>query len=200
MSHAETLHSLLCAPTAVRGHPSAAQALSACRAHIAACTPCTTPTRPDDLALQMFIEAADLEWNRDGAGQPSELRRLFAEYLAAGFIRLDTPVCRTTARRAIGVTSNPPPDMTPLEVAIRRSSVATAVSLLEEGADESKVPYRKTVDGPQDLMSSAWLLPDNRDVAPAMAAAVADALMRRRIRTEAANAPDSRTPRRRLGV
>lgn len=198
MNHAEALHALLCGPTASVDESTATETLAACHAFIASCTVCRAPSRPNDLVLQMFIEAADQNWHVDIDGRPSARRALFNAYLAAGHIRMDRPVCWSTAREALNVgSSSQPPNTWPLEVAMRRGSVATTVALLDAGADEFHLTNPSESESP-DLARSAWLLPNDRNVAPYMAAAVTEVLMRRRMVTPFA--PEQATPRRRVSV
>ena len=197
-THAETLHALLCGPAASVDESTATETLAACHGFIASRTVCRAPKRPNDLVLQMFIEAADQNWHVDIDGRPSARHVLFNAYLAAGHIRMDRPVCWSTAREALNEdSSSQPPNTWPLEVAMRRGSVATTVALLDAGADEFHLTNPSESEAP-DLARSAWLLPNDRNTAPLMAAAVTEVLMRRRL--SAVVAPNRSTSRRKLSL
>lgn len=171
-SHAEALHDLLISPK-----PATWQAaLQACRDAISSYTPCVSQRRRDDLALQMFIEGADDEWHLADSAERRQVRDLFHRYVDAGYIRIHRPVAQVTARAVIGFTDNPPPDMRPLEVAVRRASIATTVALIEEGAEEEP-----------DILETAWQRCNHPESSPALAAAITEALMRRRLAAHAAH-------------
>ena len=198
MSHADSLQALLCGATASADESTATETLAACHSFIVSCTVCRAPNRPNDLVLQMFIEAADQNWHVDIDGRPSARRALFNAYLAAGHIRMDRPVCWSTAREALNTdSSSRPPNTWPLEIAMRRGSVATTVALLEAGADEFPLA-NPTEPSTPDLARSAWLLPNDRNTAPLMAAAVTEVLMRRRL--SAVVTPNRSTSRRKLSL
>lgn len=184
MNHADALHWVMS-----NDQNMVAIALPLCHKFILDRVPCATGRRVHDLVLHLFIEAGDMDWHLDVNGQPSAKRVLFSQYVAAGFIKINDPVAKSTAGAVMGANRNPPPDMPPLELALRKSSVATVVSLLDSGADESRVIFRKSSDDPFDILDAARLLPDNPDTVPLMVSSIAEALMRRRIGAQTPPAP-----------
>jgi hypothetical protein len=197
MRHAEALHYALCSPSV-----GWRDNIQACHAFIARGVPCTSETRPHDLPLQMFIEAADIEWHLDVDGRPSPQRSLFDAYLASNVIALDRPVNRLSARKAnVDVCDAGSEMMLPLEVAMRRSSVAAVVALLDAGASSVSMSQPGDSMEPPDLVTYARTLPADHALCSAMATSVIAALLRRKLRLELPPlSATSAVGRRRMGV
>jgi len=193
MTHAEALHWYLCALP-----DNTETSIKLCRQAILNRDPCATGRRPVDLVLYMFIEAGDQEWHLEVNGQPSEKRKLFSEYVSAGYIKINDPVAESTARAAIKFAFATPVDMFPLEMAIRHSSVSTVVALIEDGADDSIDRMRNYPGVYHDLLDAIRKLIGDPNMVPEMVSSVTAALMRRRIAAEPPSAPSpTNSPRRR---
>lgn len=127
MEHPESLHLYAVSP-----HPQTLDAaLAACHRHLNAGTPCAAPARPHDLALLMFTEVADNEWHLADSKWRRNLCLLFDRYVAGGYIAVNEPVAAATALKYQGCAITP---LYPLQLAVRRDSVPTAIALVRAGA------------------------------------------------------------------